>query len=338
METAIAKPYTLSEVGALADQFVAQNVFALELAKMSVNTRKARQEDLATWATFLSAIGVEATGRDYLHDPTCWAGVTGGLLETYKQWMLKQGFSINAINRKVSSVRIFCTWAVRANVVTPDEIIRIQAVRTIQHGHGVELDKGRAVTRIGVKKAKAVNLSGDQVRALKSLAGETPQGRRDVLLVHLMVDQALRASEVVLLRMEDFHLKARTMTFYRPKTKETEMHRLTPGTLVALQEYLDGEGSPAAGLLMRGSNKAGRLMGDGITERSVTRRVAELGERLGIAQLSAHDLRHAAATRAARGGTDVRSLMGLGGWRSAATALRYVEASTIKNEGVKFED
>jgi len=41
---------------------------------------------------------------------------------------------------------------------------------------------------------------------------------------------------------------------------------------------------------------------------------------------------------AIRGATGVNALMGLGGWTSAATAMRYVEKQKIANDGVKFED
>jgi integrase len=71
-----------------------------------------------------------------------------------------------------------------------------------------------------------------------------------------------------------------------------------------------------------------------MTERSITRRVGELGERIGIDNLSAHDLRHSWATRAIRKGTDPFALQQAGGWTSMQTVRKYVDESTIANEHV----
>jgi len=71
-----------------------------------------------------------------------------------------------------------------------------------------------------------------------------------------------------------------------------------------------------------------------MTTRGITLRVAELGKALGIENLSAHDLRHTWATRAARSGVDPFRLQQAGGWSSLAMPRRYVEDSEIANEGM----
>jgi len=75
-----------------------------------------------------------------------------------------------------------------------------------------------------------------------------------------------------------------------------------------------------------------------MSERAITDRVRELGERIGVMGLSAHDLRHAWATRAARNGTPIDRLQDAGGWSSPAMPLRYVESAKIANEGVLSDD
>ncbi|MBC8098749.1 MAG: tyrosine-type recombinase/integrase, partial [Armatimonadetes bacterium] len=78
-----------------------------------------------------------------------------------------------------------------------------------------------------------------------------------------------------------------------------------------------------------------RLTHSGMTERGINNRVGELGQAIGIATLSPHDLRHYWATDAARAGTDPFSLQDAGGWNSLAMPRRYVESAKIANEGVK---
>jgi integrase len=71
-----------------------------------------------------------------------------------------------------------------------------------------------------------------------------------------------------------------------------------------------------------------------MTARALTACVRDLGAAVGLVGLSAHDLRHYWATRAARNGTPLDRLQDAGGWSSPAMPLRYVEAAKIANQGV----
>ena len=84
-----------------------------------------------------------------------------------------------------------------------------------------------------------------------------------------------------------------------------------------------------------------------MTARALTAHVRDLGAAVGLVGLSAHDLRHYWATRAARSGTPLDRLQDAGGWASPATPelapersagasvpLRYVETAKIANQGV----
>lgn len=339
MDTQIVKRVSMAEAGKVADAIAATKVFEHELSTLSDNTRRARRADLATWVEYLNAATVDTTGQDFYSNPACWHGVTAGLVSGFVQWMLRSGYAINAINRKLSTVKVFCRLASRAGIIPGDELARIQTISQFQHSQGLEIDRKRPTTRVGNKKAQSVELSPEQVKILRNLPGDTPQAKRDRLILALMLDQALRVSEAVILNVADFNLRRRTLTFYRPKTETTETHRLTDYTYDCLCDYLECEGAPQLGYLILSSNKAGKLVGSSMTERSVTRRVNDIGKELiGVENLSAHDLRHSAATRAARGGTSVNALMGLGGWTSAATAMRYVDRQKIANDGVRFDD
>jgi integrase len=95
---------------------------------------------------------------------------------------------------------------------------------------------------------------------------------------------------------------------------------------------------PAQGLALRASRKGGALQDAGMTARALTARVRDLGAAVGLVGLSAHDLRHYWATRAARNGTPLDRLQDAGGWTSPAMPLRYVEATKIANQGVLLGD
>ena len=77
----------------------------------------------------------------------------------------------------------------------------------------------------------------------------------------------------------------------------------------------------------------------GMTARALTARVRDLGAAVGPVGLSAHDLRHYWATRAARNPPAAgRRLLTPEAKRSgcagASVPLRYVEAAKIANQGV----
>ncbi len=141
---------------------------------------------------------------------------------------------------------------------------------------------------------------------------DTPQGRRDALLVCLLLDHGLRVGEVARLQVTDVDLGAGEMRFYRPKVDKEQTHRFTRDALAALRAYVEAGDAPALGPLLRGSRKGGELAAAGMSEQAIKARVRELGEALGVAGLSAHDLHHAWATRAARNGTPLDRLQDAG--------------------------
>ena len=141
--------------------------------------------------------------------------------------------------------------------------------------------------------------------------------------------------------MRDFDLAAGELRFYRPKVDKIQTHKLTAVTLAAARAYLaagDITGAaPAQGPVLRASREGGALQDAGTTARALTARVRNLGAAVGLVGLSAHDLRHYWATRAARSGTPLDRLQDAGGWASPAMPLRYVE-SARRNQGVLLGD
>src|SRR5450432_4859921 len=152
----------------------------------------------------------------------------------------------------------------------------------------------------------------------------------------LLLDHGLRVGELALLEVTAFDLVAGLMIFERPKVNKVQTHELTPDTLRAARTWFASGDAPALGKLLRGSRKGGKLTEAGMSERAITQRVADLGKGIGVLGLSAHDLRHSWATRAARNKTDAFDLRDAGGWNSLAMPSRYVEAAKIANAGVKL--
>ena len=121
----------------------------------------------------------------------------------------------------------------------------------------------------------------EQAKALKEQP-DTPQGRRDALLMCLLLDHGLRCGEAALLEVNDFNPKEGAMSFYRPKVDKEQTHKLTADTLRALRAWLDSGDCAPLGPVLRGSRKGGELTDAGMSERAITKRVRYLGEQIGI--------------------------------------------------------
>jgi len=324
---------SLAVAGQAANHAAAGLAFAEYIQGKTQNTLRAQFADLASFAGFLTLAGVQdAPQASALQaEPGAWQGVTHGLILAYREWLMTQGYSIATVNRRLTTVK---TYARLGAAGDPD----IAGVKGFGHKQGRNRDAKRTETgvqtRRGAKKPyKAVVLTYEQAKALKTHPN-TPQGRRDALLMALLLDHGLRCGEVALLEVTDFDLAAGKMTFYRPKVYKTQTHKLTADTMRALAAWLDSGECPALGPVLRGSRKGGALTAAGMTERAITARVRELGQRLGIANLSAHDCRHYWATRATQQGTHPKALQQAGGWNSPAMVMRYVNETEIANEGV----
>lgn len=333
-------------VSATADQFARAGVFADYQTRRAPNTLRRQLDDLTTFAEYLTAVQfyeASAGHTDYAEqlysDPAAWAHITYGVIVAFREWMLQRGYAVGTVNLKLSTVRQYAKLAFQAGALDGETHALIRTVAGYQFKEQKRVNEKRSAdgtaTRTGAKKAEAVTLDTAQVRALKTQP-DTPQGRRDALLMALLLDHGLRVGELAALDVTTINLQDGTFTFYRPKVGKVQTHQLTRDSLKAAKAWFASGDAPAAGRLLRASRKGGTLTEAGMSERAITGRVAYLGAAIGVVGLSAHDCRHSWATRAARNKTDAFDLRDGGGWNSLAMPSRYVEAAKIANEGVNL--
>jgi integrase len=341
-EIVVSAPMTaIQAAGQVANVYAAASAFAEYTGRKSDNTLDAQRADLATFAAYLcdATAGADCPSAEQLQaEPAAWHGMTHGLVAGFVQWMLRNEYAIASVNRKLSTVRVYAKLAAQAKVIDSTEATLIRGVSGYGSTEGKRQDEKRSgagqATRTGSKKAQHVSLTSDQVKALKAQP-DTPQGRRDAVIMTLLLDHGLRVGELALLEVTAFDLKAGMFSFYRPKVDKDQKHKMETDTLRAIAAWLHTD-APAMGPLLRGSRKGGKLTAPGMSERAITERVRELGEAIGINGLSAHDCRHSWATRAATAGTDAFALRDAGGWNSLAMPSRYVESAAIANERVRL--
>jgi integrase len=321
-------------IGLNANRAAARSRFNEYRSRRATETLRRQDADLSLFHEFLELHGL-LTG-DLSREPQAWRPVTWGLVEAFVKWQLNEGYAIKSINVRLSTVKSYSRLAMQSGALTPQEYALIRAVQGYSFREQVRIDQRRPIKRIGLKKEEPVKITLDQARQLK-VQPDTPQGRRDILMMCLLLDHGLRVGEVTALSAADLDFERGLLRFYRPKVNKEQVHRLSRDTLKAVLSYKNNGDLPLNGKLLRRSKKNEELGDSGMSERAVTARVRLLGERLGISGLSAHDCRHYWATSAARNGTDPFTLQEAGGWSSLAMPRRYVEDSDIANEGIKLE-
>ena len=320
-------------LGQAANRAAARHAFAEYMSRRAENTVRRQAGDLARFADFLATVEMDA--GDLQHDLDGWRPITWGLVDAFVKWMLNAGDAIGSVNVRLSTVKTYARLAVKAGALAEPEYAMIRLVAGYRQSEARRIDEQRPQTRRGSKKAEPVTITPAQARMLKTQPDDTPQGRRDALMMELMLNLGLRVGEVAGMVIEGFDLRAGTVRFYRPKVDAVQTHELINGTWDAARAYL--KDCPKSGLLMRGSVRGGQLAGDKMSVRGITKRVRILGERVGLRGLSAHDCRHYWATQAAKD-TPLDRLQDAGGWSSYAMPLRYIETAKIANEGVQLAE
>jgi len=295
-------------------------------------TLRRQQADLALFEAFLGQHSLPC--GDLFAGDESWRQVTWQQVETFLQWQLGEGYAVPTVNVRLSTIKAYARLALQSGLMTPEEYALVRAVQGFTPREQRRIDQKRPVVRIGAKKDAPVALTTQQASALKSQPGDKPQGRRDALLMCLLLDHGLRAGELSALTVEALDLEKGLLRFFRSKVGKEQVHRLSPDALDAARAYAAFGDMGAEGPLMRRSLKSEKLGEAGLTTRAISQRVNLLGKALGIAHLSAHDCRHYWATAAARGGTDPFRLQEAGGWSSLAMPRRYIAENEIANDGV----
>lgn len=328
-------PTMLEKAGSAASTAAARHRFDDYRSRLSQQTVRRHNADLALFGEFLYTVRVREIGS-LTQDPEAWRGVTWGLVEAFVKWQLKEGYAVTSVNVRLSTIKSYARLAFQAGMLSAEEYALIRSVQGYSRREKRRIDARRPQTRVGRKKETPVTLTPDQAAALKNQPLDTPQGARDALLMALLLDHGLRAGEAAALTVENLDLAAGMLRFYRPKVGKTQNHRLSADARRAGVSYTKFMGSETpSSPLIRGIRRGGKkLGGSALTTRGISLRVAELGRQLGIENLSAHDLRHTWATNAARTGTDPFRLQQAGGWSSLAMPRRYVEDSAVANEGM----
>lgn len=338
----------LVELGKIANERVRHHIFAEYLQRRADNTLKRQLSGLRLFSAYLdelyqraSADAEAPSGEELQTDPEAWRGVTHGIVQAFLRWQFQQGYAVDTVNVRLSTVRTYAKLAMRAGVIPAEEYARLENISGFSLAEGKRIDNRREKTRVGPQKREAIVLTHSQIARLKRLLRlNTPPNRRDALLIHLLLDHGFRRNEVLDLTVGDFNLDERLVRIYRSKVEKTQRFRLSPDAFTAAQAYLtrDLPDAPPTAPVLRGSTKSGTLRNSRLSQSGADYIISKYGRQIDVEDLSSHDFRHTWALRQAelveRGRLTLFQFQEMGGWSTLDMARRYVEDARVANEGL----
>jgi integrase len=334
--TLMRSPVNLAVAGREANRLAGAHYFQDYAQRVAVRTRQLHRSDLSIFVSYLHSLNVVVADVDaLLNQAESWEGVTHGIVEGFRQYLVNMGYAITSINRRLSTVKRYAALAALAGVISEQDSHLIALIRGYGVRQGRNVDATRPATRKSTMKTTPTPLSPDQVALLIEEQPKTFQGWRDRFMLCLFAEHGLRVGEVLALRMEHCNVEEKTFTFYREKVAKTQRHRMTESTYHAYTMF-QRKGGPLTGSPWMRTNQFGEPIGGMMSMRAMQDRIRVLGRRIGIETLSPHDLRHYWSTSAIEAGTDIKSLQDAGGWASPAMPLRYAQSREIANDGVKL--
>ncbi len=341
---------SLARAGQAADRVVRSRVFTTYQRKKSAATRAAQQNDLLLFSRYLASAGIHRSPDSLYYDAQAWDGMNYALLEGFREWLYytqpegsdgqKKGYTITSVKRRMSTVRQYCKLAHKSGVISFEELSQILDVELDSYGDGVNIDAHRA--QLGItprllmtRKSTATPVASEQAAQLKQATTAGPRRRghdsilteRDELLMCLLIEHALRVSEIVALDAPSINVRERTILVKRSKTYSQDVLELMPAAQVAAEKYLPL--IPEEGPLFYGYE------GERITRYGIYDRVQVLGKLVGVEHLSPHDLRHYWTKDVFKQGNGLDLIQRFGGWKSPVMPLHYAQEYGVTTRGLQ---
>ena len=187
----------LSAAGLIANNIASRNAFADYRERKAANTTRRQTADLALFTEYLNSVGLKS--GNFETEPEAWRGITWGLVEGFIRWQLQAGYAVGSVNVRLATVKGYARLAMKAGTLSQVEFAMIMTVKGYAHKEAIHIDERRKADEVSTRKSskKAVAVSLSPVQAARLMArSANPQGRRDALLMTILLEHGLRVGEV----------------------------------------------------------------------------------------------------------------------------------------------
>lgn len=127
--------------GQAANQAAARATFADDRTRKAPNTIRRQDADLQLFGDYLKPCNLPA--GDFALGPAAWLGITWGLVEGFVKWQLLQGYAIDSVNVRLSTVKQYAQLALKARALDVSEYAMIRTVKGYSHKEKPNIDSTR---------------------------------------------------------------------------------------------------------------------------------------------------------------------------------------------------
>ncbi len=252
-------------------------VFSNYSQALAESTRKRQQKELALFRAFLVEKG-KSVG-DLSQQVQAWKQVQREDVKDFIYHLAQEGYAASSVNMYLHTIKTYCRLATIANVFDQHEY------HLINNLHATGSVKG---TIHFPKDTEEPLLKDTHVEHLLKQP-DTSQGRRDKLLLLLLVRYGLRPKDITTLNRNSIDFSKETLTFYNHYLDDYQTYRLDKETIRAAQLYLSDElASDPIDPLFSGHRKD-RTTAIRLTDRAINSRIRTLGVAIGLSHLSPQD-------------------------------------------------
>ena len=295
-------------------------------------TRKRRRKQLIRPKSILKLPDLEAAKSAVLNSLSCPDAQRGyrHAIDEFVEWYCSEPRSSFS-----KTVVVRYRMHLESRHLAPGTInLRLGAIRRLAYEAAdcglLSADLAAGIRRVkGVKKlgVRLGNwLSAEQGQVLwQAPDGERIKGKRDRALIAVLLACGLRRHEVAGLTVD--HLQQREGHWAIVDLRGKAGHVRTipvPNWVYGLLDDWTKAAGMNSGSLFRRVSSAGRVWGEGVTEKLVWHVVKEFAAKIGVTKLAPHDLRRSCARLCRAAGGELEQIQFLLGHVSVQTTERYL--------------
>ena len=252
----------------------------------------------------------QSVGRGVYPVRESLTGALRALLMEYRAAMVEKKLSASTVNVRLSAVRKLVGEAQRNGIIDAEEAANLAGVPNLSQ-------KG---TRLGNW------LTRDQAKELLTVPDRSKlKGKRDYVILSLLVGCALRRQELATLDIESIQMREGRWVVADLRGKGGRVR--TVAIPLWVKQGIDAWMVAAKiekGRLLRPLSKSGKLIGDELGDWAIWSVVEQCAKEIGIEHFGAHDLRRTCAKLCRKNGGDLEQIKFLLGHSSIQTTERYL--------------
>lgn len=275
-----------------------ERLVAAFLEGRSEHTLAAYSRDLEQFRDFLGCATTNEATQRLLGEGH---GEANALANEYRGSLQKRGLSAATVNRRLSCLRVVVKLARTFGMVP--WTLEIPSLKAMAY-----------------RDTRGPGRDGFMALLAQMEKRTDIKGVRDMAILRLLYERALRSCEVRRLDLSDVDFKRSTVNILGKGRTAKELVTLAPSTMAALKQWIAVRGSDPGPLFHGlGGQRGANLR---ITAMGVYRVVRKLGESVGV-RARPHGLRHAAITEALDRGQTIRAVQRFARHSTLQTLMIY---------------